>query len=1079
MQPSRVTSASRRLGSDIILALAFGALVWLALAYSRGGGPVAALWLPNALLAGVLFQRGRLHWRPIILCHVTCLVAAANLPYSLLDMLPRFAASMVELAIVMHVMRVHRRVVALNGLREIARFATVTTIAPAVAAVPLAAVLATEAMPPLTVWSTWTLAHVLGYLILTPLIVVAGDAWRRRHEASRAMAREACFHVGAAVAVTTVVFAQSRYPLLFVLEPLVMLAALRLGRVGAAASVVAISAVAALSTWLGRGPIMQVDGDFHARLLVLQLFLAVNVVAGLPVAAIIERLNAARLSVRRHRDQLESLLANMQEVVFRTDGGWRWSFLNPAWETVTGLTVSESIGTELQRVVHPADLAILTDCGARYRAGTLDGYRVALRLIRKDGAIRHVEVTPRVLRDADGQATAVTGTLRDVTEQVAFEAALRASEQRFQTLAELAPVGIFRTDAAGALTYANRAWCELAGISGTDASGNGWAQAVHRADRERVRRRWQDAVAARAPYRDEFRFEHADGTLIWVDTVSAVERDTFGCVSGHIGVNLDVTERVCASAALADSESQLRLLASNATDAVFRLALDGTCLYASPSVEEVVGADPGRLIGQRVLARFHPDDDQIVRHAYGDLVAGRADRMVVSYRAEPRDAPGTWRWLEANCGLVRSKRTGEPQEIIASIRDTTARKKLELALAAARDAAEVAASAKSRFLADMSHEIRTPMNGVIGATELLLDDALSPDQRARVQVIADSGRAMMRLLNDILDLSKIDAGQMQVTAEPVDLRHTLRGCVKLMAPLAQQRGLSITQHVTDDVPARVLGDGLRIRQIVLNLLGNALKFTERGGVTLKARVAGDGRLAIDVIDTGIGIAPERQAAVFEQFVQSDAATAGRYGGTGLGLAISAQLAQLMGGAIELESTVGEGARFTLTVPLAAAMAAEPVPVPSSAPSPTMVPDTAPRRRVLLAEDHEVNQLLATAMLKRLGVEVVVAADGATAVDAVQQAAGAGAPFHLILMDMQMPGTDGVEATARLRAIGHDAATLPIVALTANAYADDVERCMAAGMQAHLAKPLRLAELAAVLDRWARRELDDAIVSVAA
>ncbi|WP_375270428.1 PAS domain S-box protein [Sphingomonas sp.] len=1065
---------TRSLLLDLVLAVVFGAAAWLCLAYTRTGSPVALVWVPNALLVGVLIQSRSLRLRPIFLCSLALLAAAAltaDLPP--LQIAVRACVNMAEVLIIALAMQGAGRDPGLDSLRQLARFTGAALLTPfALSGLIMTIFWSRGADYAVTAGVSWAAAHALGLLLVAPLVCAGIDAIRHRDSMHRIRVLEVVAIGAGALVVAGLLFSQSRYPLLFLTGPVVMLAAMRLGRLGAALTVMMLAVVASVATYNGVGPITLVRDDADGRMLVLQLFLASNFCLGLPVAVILRRLQRARNDLRTRNDNAQAMLANMQEVLYRIDVEGRWEFLNPAWEQLTGIPVAEAVGTRVRDRVHPADRPTLDEWRSRYGARELDGPLGRLRIIRRDGAIRHVDVSARLLFDEAGAPMSVVGSIHDVTDRLAFEQALRESERRFQTLADLAPVGIFRTDTRGGLTYANRAWYALAGLTENQASGDGWAAAVHPGDRDRVFDDWQATAGAFSNYRGEFRFSHADGSLLWVDAMSAVERDLFGCPIGHIGVTIDISERTFAAAALADSEAQLRLLASNATDAVFRLALDGTCLYASPSVRDVIGAPPERLLGASLLDRFHPEDDAIVRQAYRDLARGIIDKMVISYRSKPLDRPDTWRWLEANCGLVRNLATGAAQEIIVSIRDVTARKELELQLASARDAAEIAGAAKANFLANMSHEIRTPMNGVIGATELLLDGELDPDQRARVQVIADSGRAMMRLLNDILDLSKIDAGQMRLASEPVDLRHALRGCAKLMAPLAEQKGLALGCEFPDELPPRVMGDGLRLRQIVLNLLGNAVKFTDTGAVTLRAGVAvddGSEWLEVEVRDTGIGIVPSRQDAIFDKFMQSDAGTAHRYGGSGLGLSIGAQLARLMHGSLRLESTPGEGSSFFLRVPLVAAAAAEP---PTQVVSALPARPAAPDIRVLLAEDHEINQMLASAMLQRLGARCLIAPDGAAAVAAVEQAKAEGDPFALVLMDMQMPEVDGLEATRRLRASGHDSHTLPIVALTANAYADDIDLCLAAGMQAHLAKPLRLAELQQVLDRWGRAAAPD-------
>ena len=397
--------------------------------------------------------------------------------------------------------------------------------------------------------------------------------------------------------------------------------------------------------------------------------------------------------------------------------------------------------------------------------------------------------------------------------------------------------------------------------------------------------------------------------------------------------------------------------------------------------------------------------------------------------------------------------------------DIAARKLLERELDQARRRAEALGDAKSSFLAQMSHEIRTPMNGVIGFTKLILDGELNDSQRRHAELIADSGRAMMRLLNDILDLSKIEAGHLRVLSEPFELAHAIRASAKLMAPAVQQKGLRFECIVAPDVPPMMIGDGLRLRQILINLIGNAVKFTSEGSISVRATVEG-AMVHVEVADTGIGIVLERQAAIFQRFVQADDGITPKYGGTGLGLAISMQLATLMGGTLTVSSEPGRGSCFLLAVPLRLPEVA-PEAAPLAEPGRIALPEHR-AVHILVAEDHDVNQMLIRELLERRGHRIDVVDDGEAAVAAVAASVAAHTPYDLVLMDMQMPVMDGIEATRRIRAAGHDPAALPIIALTANAYADDIAACLSAGMQAHLSKPLDDADLDGAIRRWARR-----------
>jgi PAS domain S-box-containing protein len=934
--PVPASGTARRIAALAAIAVVSGVAAWLSILLTRGDGRVAAVWVPNAILLAFVLRRPRRDLAPAL-----AVAFVANLSANLLIgdparlAIPLAAANSLEVfAATMLVRRYCAERPDLSDLRQLTLFMPIAGfVAPALSSIVAGLALAPNGRAfDLSVALSWLATDGLGLLIATPSLLIAADHWRKPLAAHGRRGEWIALTLFG-TAITIAVFAQTSFPFLFVVCPVVLAFAFRLGVHGTVFATAMVAIVATTATVFERGPIHLVQGSLTAQLLVLQAFLATSFLMGLPVAATLASREADRRALRRERALSRSMLENMREVVFRTDADGRWQFLNPAWEAMTGYAVADSLGWRTTRLLHPDDRAEAAETYPRIVRGELSEALLRQRFIARDGSLRHIEVSIRALFGRDGGFRGTIGNIRDVTEQTR------------------------------------------------------------------------------------------------------------------------------SLAALAEREAQFAFLANHATDAIFRLDLAGRCLYASPSAEDVLGIAAAQLVGADMLTRFHPDDRARVLDAYARLSSGGADRMVVAYRSRRAGADDGWIWLEANCALVRDDR-GRPHEAIASIRDVTARKTLELALERAKAHAEAAAAAKATFLANMSHEIRTPMNGVIGFTDLLLAGELRPEQRRHVELIAESGRAMMRLLNDILDLSKIDAGELAIASETVALRDTIGNAIGMMAPVAQAKGISLELRIDEAVPATICGDGLRLRQILLNLVNNAVKFTDQGGVVVECRVAGGDAptLELRVIDSGVGIAADRLAAIREPFQQADDSTARRFGGTGLGLAISERLIALMDGTLDIESVVGEGSCFRVALPLRAA--------PAAAQRPPAVPNpvaAARPSRILVAEDNDINQALVRAMLERRGHRVEIVGDGAEAVARLTGKQADGAPrIDLVLMDMQMPGIDGVTATRLIRDRGMDASRLPIVAMTANAFADDVRRCLDAGMQGHLAKPMTIEALDAAL-----------------
>lgn len=529
---------------------------------------------------------------------------------------------------------------------------------------------------------------------------------------------------------------------------------------------------------------------------------------------------------------------------------------------------------------------------------------------------------------------------------------------------------------------------------------------------------------------------------------------------------------------LAEGKRQLDMLANNIGDAVLHYDLQRICTYASPSVDDVIGAPAESFTGNPVTARLHPDAQRAVDLVLDRLYSGATEHERLTYRRFKDDADCKPVYLEADCRVARNPDEGAISGVVVAVRDVTKRVELETQLTLAREQAEQVAQLKSDFLANMSHEIRTPMNGVLGFAEMMLQGDLQPDQHRYAELIVQSGRSMMMLLNDILDLSKIEAGQFTIDEGPVDLHATLAECAALHRTDAERKGVALAfecdcgdseGHMLDESLRHwIFSDGLRLRQIILNLLGNAVKFTKAGSIRLGYRLEAD-EVRITVQDTGIGIAQGRLESIFDPFNQCGGEVSRQYGGTGLGLSISRKLADLLGARIAVESELGAGSRFTLTLP-ARLVPPHARPQEPQTPAPVSLP---PAARILLAEDHDVNRLLMCEMLERCGQSVAIAYDGTEAISMVIDSIIRGRPYDLVLMDVQMPGCDGYSAARAIRSEGISPEILPIVALTANAFPGDIAAARAAGMQAHLAKPVMMADLARTLQRWLPTRIIDA------
>jgi PAS domain S-box-containing protein len=544
-----------------------------------------------------------------------------------------------------------------------------------------------------------------------------------------------------------------------------------------------------------------------------------------------------------------------------------------------------------------------------------------------------------------------------------------------------------------------------------------------------------------------------------------------GRCAGRIWAFRDATDRTRAEEALKEERNLLRALMEGVPDYVYVKDAESRFLLANKGVVRLMGGSSASdLLGKtdfdffpRELAtQYYLDEQRIIQTG-----------QPLFNREEPCQGPdGEPKW-NLTTKLPFDDGTGRIIGVLGWGRDITEQKRIAEQFQQAKEAAEAASRAKSEFLANMSHEIRTPMNGILGMTGLVLATELSAEQREHLEMVQSSAESLLRVINDILDFSKIEARKLELDCIDFDLRANLEATTRTFAIPARRKGLELICRVRPEVPAWVRGDAIRLRQIITNLLGNAVKFTERGQVEMEVEVASpeqDGViLHFAVRDTGIGIPAEKRELVFHPFTQADSSTTRRHGGTGLGLTISARLVEMMGGRIWVESEAGRGSTFHFTARLGVAQAssagesveqANPGEVPSQATAHR--PESSRALRILVAEDNRVNQVLMVRLLERQGYTTVVAGNGREALAALDRQ-----PFDVVLMDVQMPEMDGFEAAASVRHREDGTGThQPIIAITAHAMKGDRERCLAAGMDGYVSKPIRAEELLAAIDALA-------------
>jgi len=660
-------------------------------------------------------------------------------------------------------------------------------------------------------------------------------------------------------------------------------------------------------------------------------------------------------------------------------------------------------------------------------------------------------------------------TFTDLSEYRRLEDELRRSEERLNFAMDASSDGLWDWNMVTGQTYCNPAYFHMLGYAPTDLADTvdeRWIQLLHPEDRERVLGEAERLLVSPGHYELEFRLRTKTGTYKWIlSRGKVVDWTDHGRPTRAVGTHTDLTERKNLEIELRNANEEQRAIFNSASVGI-ALMRDRVVLRCNHKLEELFGYGPGELEGQPT--RLWYCDEETYRQSGQAVLAKMAEGDTHIWDLPLCRKDGSLFWARLRGQLLDP---AVPEKgYLGIIEDIGAEREAFAVLLQAREAAEAATRTKSEFMANMSHEIRTPMNAILGLTHLLLKQDDDPARVDKLRKIAGAGKHLLSIINDILDFSKIEAGKLVLEERELDPATLSANIISMLAETASAKGLELKSEGAP-LPRRVLGDSTRLTQAFLNLANNAVKFTERGSVILRVEpvAEADGRvwLRFEVRDTGIGIAPEAIGRLFRPFEQADGSTTRNFGGTGLGLAITRRLAELMGGEAGVSSTPGQGSTFWFSASLRLATGTDESALPCAAPQDDRqcLADEFGGSAILLVEDDYINQEVARELLTSVGLAVDVADDGQLAVDRMEEPGAI--PYALVLMDMQMPRLDGLEATRALRRLPA-AATLPIIAMTANAFNEDRERCLAAGMNDFVAKPVDPERLYETLLKWLRR-----------
>jgi two-component system sensor histidine kinase/response regulator len=753
-------------------------------------------------------------------------------------------------------------------------------------------------------------------------------------------------------------------------------------------------------------------------------------------------------------EHMQGFLDTVPALIQSVDPQGRFLYVNRAWLEALGYTRHEVSRLSMLDIIHPDHQG---QCQLTFER-VLGGEAVENMetvFVAKDG--RSIPVTGNInCRFEDGKPVATRGIFRNISEQKRAEAGVRESEEKVRLLLDSTAEGIYGVDLKGNCTLANAACLRTLGYkSPGELLGKNMHELMHYARADGAPYPQADCRIYQAFRKGEK--IHAEDEVLWRADGTSFPAEYWsypvwneGKLAGTVVTFLDITERKRAENSMRESELRFRQLTENINEVFWINDPQLTkMIYISPAYERIWKATQQSLYDNpRSFAdAIHADDRERILGKVPGQAQGGFDE---EYRIVRPD--GSVRWIRARSFPVRDEH-GEVYRLYGIAEDITERKEMEMDLRIAKEGAEAASRSKSEFLANMSHEIRTPMNGIIGMTDLALDTDLTAEQREFLGMVKESADSLLTIINDILDFSRIEAGKFILDVIEFDLDDCLANIVKTFAPRAHQKGLELAFQIQSDVPRRLLGDPSRLRQIIVNLIGNAIKFTERGEVVLRVETGkhadGEAWLHFAVSDTGPGIPQEKQAVIFEAFTQADNSMTRRFGGTGLGLTIATKIVKMMDGRLSVESEPGKGSTFHFTAHFGVQKARA-----HSEPRKTI---NLQGMRVLVVDDNATNRRILDAMLRRWIMVPALTESGAAALAALEDNAALGKPFPLVLIDAQMPEMDGFELAERIKQ-NPRLATATVMMLTSIGQRGDAARCREVGISAYLIKPIRQSEL---------------------